>query len=500
MKVLLDIEPVAGLVLVSLKSAGGNKVPTEFRIFPYGTLETDKGQFKFDEGGADLILADRARRKARVQIDYDHLAIKSEKPGDGKAFGWCDLEKRADGLYAVNITWTPAGQKALEDGEYASFSPFFGATKKDHRIVMLFNIAATNLPAMHDAEMLVAAARRFIGSEEVEEHACVIKKEGDKFVLYSHEGKKLGEHPSRAAAEKQESAVNISKAREAGHHIPHATKDGHTMAHKLGGYMAARMKKDGMSLKALSEKSGLTEDRCRALHDGEAPNAEEMKALAKGFGMKDDEFQETVDASSFDNSEPDEDDTEDEKDDKKAVAAARKLIKEHEAKQAKRGKNRRETEVTPDDTDLDLVELTQTTDKKQQREVLKGIVAMAKEFVPLKKQFDENQKVMVEQKREALIQKGKAECKLTPSLIRYWASRSVEEFEEALKAMPVLSTANLNLREGEASAAAAILSHEEIEVCRLSNSSVDELAAFVKGEKTGENERAILASYYAPAK
>jgi phage I-like protein len=261
-KVLLDLEPFAGSYLVALKSAGGNKVPDEFRIFPFGTFSTDKGEFKFDEEGADLIIADRQRRKARVQIDYDHLAIKSEKPGDGKAFGWCDLEKRGDGLYAVNITWTPAGQKALEDGEYASFSPFFGATKKEHRIVMLFNIAATNLPAMHDAEMLVAAARRWVGNLEIE----------------------------------VDEAVTLS------------TKEKTKMkASKLGGYLSSRMKKDGLSMKALADKSGMGEERLRALHDGEDATPEEMKALGKAFGMKDGEIEETVDAtsaSSFDNAEP----------------------------------------------------------------------------------------------------------------------------------------------------------------------------------------------------
>lgn len=49
----------------------------------------------------------------------------------------------------------------------------------------------------------------------------MIKKVGKKWYLYSHDGKKiLGRHPTRVAAERQESAVNISKARAAGHRIP----------------------------------------------------------------------------------------------------------------------------------------------------------------------------------------------------------------------------------------------------------------------------------------
>jgi len=49
----------------------------------------------------------------------------------------------------------------------------------------------------------------------------MIKKIGKKFILVSKStGKVLGRHSSRAAAMRQEAAINISKARAAGHKIP----------------------------------------------------------------------------------------------------------------------------------------------------------------------------------------------------------------------------------------------------------------------------------------
>lgn len=49
----------------------------------------------------------------------------------------------------------------------------------------------------------------------------MIKKCGSKWCLYTKDGSRLlGKHPSQAAAKKQESAVNISKAKKAGHKIP----------------------------------------------------------------------------------------------------------------------------------------------------------------------------------------------------------------------------------------------------------------------------------------
>lgn len=48
----------------------------------------------------------------------------------------------------------------------------------------------------------------------------MIRKRGTRYVLLSRDGKVLGTHRTRAAAAEQESAINISKARKAGHHIP----------------------------------------------------------------------------------------------------------------------------------------------------------------------------------------------------------------------------------------------------------------------------------------
>jgi hypothetical protein len=52
----------------------------------------------------------------------------------------------------------------------------------------------------------------------------MIQKIGKKWVLFSHKGKVLGTHRTRADAVSQEHAVNLSKARKAGHRIPYAPK------------------------------------------------------------------------------------------------------------------------------------------------------------------------------------------------------------------------------------------------------------------------------------
>lgn len=49
----------------------------------------------------------------------------------------------------------------------------------------------------------------------------MIAKRGAVYVLHSKDGSKvLGRHRTRADAERQEAAINIAKARAAGHKIP----------------------------------------------------------------------------------------------------------------------------------------------------------------------------------------------------------------------------------------------------------------------------------------
>lgn len=48
-------------------------------------------------------------------------------------------------------------------------------------------------------------------AKRIAKRAAIIKEEGGKYKLYSHEGKVLGTHPSRAKAEAQEAAIEIAK-------------------------------------------------------------------------------------------------------------------------------------------------------------------------------------------------------------------------------------------------------------------------------------------------
>lgn len=451
----VPIDLVHDLILIALNAQARDESqsadplrepPTEFKIFPYGRISTSKGDFQFTPEACDAVIAERERQSAEVQIDYDHLAIEAAKPGDGKAAGWCNLQKRADGLWAVNVRWTPPAAEMLRNGEYRYFSPAFAATKKTRLIVELLNIAITNLPAMRDIEPLVAASRRRVAPRQP---ADLIRENGRNT--------------------QQTEITTMAKG-------------------KFGGYLAKHLKDSGTSLKAMAEKCSMTEERMRSLADGEDPTSEEMKSLAKGFGMKDDgELAGKLSAFDGAGMDPEAEQTPsspDEVAELRTTAASRRPT----------GGQRSSRPANDAATDT-LVELTGEVDIVKAKDVLKDVIAVARRAPAMERELEVLRSERDIERRENLIARGKREGKLTPALIRVYAKRPLAELEEFLAAAPVLPTETQHLRENEPSASAALLTAEEIEVCRLTNTPVEKMAAHVQDVKSGKAAQLIFDSY-----
>lgn len=237
----------AQLLSVAPSSAGGlYKALSEFRIFSFGLVRTDKGDFQFTRKDAELLLEDREGRP-RVTFDYEHQALKADTADEMIGAGSCLLEVRDDGLWAVDVQYTPKARQQVENGERIYFSPAFFATKNGKHIIQLINIALTGTPAMKDLGTLIAASRFF------------------------------------------------------------QPKELHAMAHKLGGYLQSHMKKSGLSLAQMAEKCGIQADRMQKLSDGEDPSEEEMSSACKAMGVKDLSAFDGADGDDADGDDDDED-------------------------------------------------------------------------------------------------------------------------------------------------------------------------------------------------
>jgi phage I-like protein len=138
-----------------------DKLPTEFRLFKMGDNTSTKGTFRLTAASMARCLATRRHADGRSPIDFDHQ-ITHGFFGETPAAGWFKLQGRADGLYAVEVEWTPKGAQALRDRTWRYTSPTFllssGATENDPpEVVEIVACALTNVPALDNIEPIAAS-------------------------------------------------------------------------------------------------------------------------------------------------------------------------------------------------------------------------------------------------------------------------------------------------------------------------------------------------------
>lgn len=159
-------------LMVELTSQG--QLPREFIIFVFGEIDTLKGRYFFDSRGAEEVMAKWRDYGNRVSIDYEHQALDPVSNGPVPAAGWADLELRADGLWAVNVDWTPKAAEMLAQREYRYISPAF-YVDETNRIIELINVALTNLPATKRLQPLVARRDKETDMSTERQQAIVTK-------------------------------------------------------------------------------------------------------------------------------------------------------------------------------------------------------------------------------------------------------------------------------------------------------------------------------------
>lgn len=137
----------------------GGALPTEFRLFAFGVNESAKGPAIFDEEAAKSVMAAYARNGVDIMIDLEHESLDMPLRSDSRdARGWARLELREDGLWAVDVRWTPDGARRLTEKTQRYISPAF-YTDDAGRVLEIVNCAICAMPATYDAPALVAASR-----------------------------------------------------------------------------------------------------------------------------------------------------------------------------------------------------------------------------------------------------------------------------------------------------------------------------------------------------
>jgi hypothetical protein len=116
-------DPDVALGSITMPRIGADP-PRELRVFTWGDNATTKGTLKLTpEGAQKLMDAYRARGVVKC-FDYAHATYNAvADPAGRKAAGFFRPEIRSDGLWFVDIRWTPAAAQAIRDGEWPYVSP-----------------------------------------------------------------------------------------------------------------------------------------------------------------------------------------------------------------------------------------------------------------------------------------------------------------------------------------------------------------------------------------
>lgn len=102
-------------------------------------------------------------RTTPFAIDYEHQTLTAKQSGKpAPAAGWFNrLEWReGDGLYAVDVEWTPTATRHIADKEYRFISPVFHHTTTGE-VVSLQMAAITNVPGIDGMNEILAAATTY---------------------------------------------------------------------------------------------------------------------------------------------------------------------------------------------------------------------------------------------------------------------------------------------------------------------------------------------------
>lgn len=125
----------------------------EFRVLPAGTFTTYDGRTDASGGwkANQYRLAEQlSQREDYVLIDYDHDSVVNVMShGLPPAAGWVKrFEARDDGLWAVDVEWTPKAAKMIDDLEARYISPAFLLDVETFEVTSLDSIGLVNKPAI----------------------------------------------------------------------------------------------------------------------------------------------------------------------------------------------------------------------------------------------------------------------------------------------------------------------------------------------------------------
>lgn len=139
-----------------------NDLAKEFQIFRYGSngahhLNYGDSEITFTQKDAEKIMKNYSDQGIDLLVDYEHQSLNGVEEAKPAA-GWAKLALKEDGIYALDVKWTPKAAKMLKDREYRYMSPAISSEEDDNGetcLSRMLSIALTNTPALKGIKPLM---------------------------------------------------------------------------------------------------------------------------------------------------------------------------------------------------------------------------------------------------------------------------------------------------------------------------------------------------------
>jgi phage I-like protein len=171
------------VALLSIEIA--DRTGKDIQLLPAGQFQSVDGRpgnikgaacssWIMDAADAQRLITAASARNNKSVIDYEHQTLLKEQNGQpAPAAGWFkNLEWReGEGLFAINVEWTPAAAKAIAEGEYRYISPVIRFDPKTGHVTGLSMAALTNYAGIDGMQpvSLAALSTTFFNDDEPEE-------------------------------------------------------------------------------------------------------------------------------------------------------------------------------------------------------------------------------------------------------------------------------------------------------------------------------------------
>ncbi|KAF7787194.1 hypothetical protein PRUB_a4072 [Pseudoalteromonas rubra] len=215
-----------GLAVCSLVSTpGADGISPRVLIIPDGQFSSQDGRphdvpggkWLMDETAFGYLTHSASLRPNDYLFDYDHQTMfKAQNGKPAPASGWFGsdgLEYVPDeGVYALNVRWTPAAYKQLLDKEYRYVSPVFVYDSETGRPIALLHVALTNDPAvlgMDEVAVLNTHLNTLLGAPTMNEAQKLLKALG-----ITVDGDVTGDHIAQGTSKIETLQQQSSKAAE----------------------------------------------------------------------------------------------------------------------------------------------------------------------------------------------------------------------------------------------------------------------------------------------